>query len=406
MSVDSLSSRADRKSTKQEIGAKVFGRAPSYDRSQDNIVRVNATELRKRIELYFATDGAHETLVLEIPRGGYKPIFRRRPSDDALPQGPIALGPIAEKHPTDDLPKDILASPESTSGRGYRIWPGVAVALAILCVVLFQQNLALRSSSSQWHGRPNVEAFWKAFVKGQKQIDIVLPDASVTLSEELTHRRMTLSDYLNHDYVSQEEIASLSPDRASDLHDIFGHNLVTLGDFHAAQRILALTPLAPFFRLVLSRYYTADSIQQNSFILLGGRKANPWMGLFEDRMNFSVDYGPNNETFVTNRHPHPGEETSYASWTDPSGSTTVYSVIAYLPNLSRTGSVIVLAGTDSSATSAASEFLTSEDSLARFRGILHTEKYPYFEVLLKSSRVSGTLFSSEMVAYRTYQETR
>src|ERR1035437_10494418 len=38
----------------QEIGAKGFGGSTSYDRSQDNIVRVNATELRKRIELYFA----------------------------------------------------------------------------------------------------------------------------------------------------------------------------------------------------------------------------------------------------------------------------------------------------------------------------------------------------------------
>src|ERR1039458_10139388 len=37
----------------QEIGAKVFGRPASYDRGSDNIVRVNATELRKRIELYF-----------------------------------------------------------------------------------------------------------------------------------------------------------------------------------------------------------------------------------------------------------------------------------------------------------------------------------------------------------------
>ena len=62
----------------QEIGAKVFGRPASYDRSQDNIVRVNATELRKRIEQYFATEGAHETLILEIPRGGYKPVFHRR----------------------------------------------------------------------------------------------------------------------------------------------------------------------------------------------------------------------------------------------------------------------------------------------------------------------------------------
>src|SRR5208282_1007841 len=32
----------------QEIGHKVFGRPLTYDRSQDNIVRVNATELRRR----------------------------------------------------------------------------------------------------------------------------------------------------------------------------------------------------------------------------------------------------------------------------------------------------------------------------------------------------------------------
>ena len=62
----------------QEVGARVFGRPLSYDRSQDNIVRVNATELRKRIDVYFATEGAHEPLILEIPRGGYKPIFHRR----------------------------------------------------------------------------------------------------------------------------------------------------------------------------------------------------------------------------------------------------------------------------------------------------------------------------------------
>lgn len=59
-----------------EIGAKVFGRSASYDRNQDNIVRVNATEPRKRFEPYFASEGAHETLVLEIPRGGYKPVLR------------------------------------------------------------------------------------------------------------------------------------------------------------------------------------------------------------------------------------------------------------------------------------------------------------------------------------------
>jgi len=62
----------------QEIGCAVFGRPPHYDTSQDNIVRVNATELRKRLENYFAADGAHEEWVLEIPRGGYNLLLSRR----------------------------------------------------------------------------------------------------------------------------------------------------------------------------------------------------------------------------------------------------------------------------------------------------------------------------------------
>ena len=62
----------------QEIGAKVFGRQANYDTSLDNIVRVNASELRKRIDDYFASDGVAETLVMEIPRGSYKPVFRQR----------------------------------------------------------------------------------------------------------------------------------------------------------------------------------------------------------------------------------------------------------------------------------------------------------------------------------------
>ncbi len=41
----------------QEIGTKVFGRPANYDRSQDNIVRVNATELRKRIEAVLCFGG-------------------------------------------------------------------------------------------------------------------------------------------------------------------------------------------------------------------------------------------------------------------------------------------------------------------------------------------------------------
>lgn len=53
----------------QEVGSRVFGREPDYDTAADNIVRVNASLLRKRLEQYFATEGAAEPFVIEIPKG-------------------------------------------------------------------------------------------------------------------------------------------------------------------------------------------------------------------------------------------------------------------------------------------------------------------------------------------------
>ena len=72
----------------QLIGAKVFGRAVDYDLSDDNIVRVEARELRKRLEAYFANEGQSESLVIEIPKGAYVPIFRPREHTTSPPQGP------------------------------------------------------------------------------------------------------------------------------------------------------------------------------------------------------------------------------------------------------------------------------------------------------------------------------
>src|SRR5215831_6343747 len=62
----------------QEIGHRVFGRPRDYDTGADNIVRVHASTLRKRLEQYFAGEGAAEPLILEIPKGNYAPVFRKR----------------------------------------------------------------------------------------------------------------------------------------------------------------------------------------------------------------------------------------------------------------------------------------------------------------------------------------
>lgn len=383
----------------QEIGTNVFGRSPSYIRSQDNIVRVNATELRKRIDLYFSTKGAHERLILEIPRGGYKPVFHRRlPPAETAPHAPkpapVPDAPLATREP---------AVPENVSRNWTRyLWALPTLLLSIACLALLQQNRAIQKQLYTWEDKPAVAAFWEDFLRSHQQTDIVLADASLTLIEDLIGRPIPLIDYLNSGYMTQVHALNLSPDRRTDLDQIFNRNLVSFGDFRAAQQILALAPVSSSLRLELSRYYMADSLKHDNVILIGGKKANPWIRLFDDQMNFSLDYDADHPRgFVENRKPQPGEQPLYATPVDPN-ALVGYSIIAYLPNPSRTGNAVILAGTDSDATHAAAEFLTSETNLEKFRSALHVQKFPYFEVLLKTSRLSGTSLNAEMIAYRAY----
>src|SRR5512134_1408809 len=66
----------------QEIGLAVFGRK-DYHANQDNLVRVHVTQLRKKLEQYFAAEGARDPVVFEIPRGEYALRFQHRESTAA-----------------------------------------------------------------------------------------------------------------------------------------------------------------------------------------------------------------------------------------------------------------------------------------------------------------------------------
>src|SRR5713101_703163 len=57
------------------IGVDVFSRSASYDPSDDATVRVKAGEVRKRLSVYYATEGQHEEIRIELPAGTYVPEF-------------------------------------------------------------------------------------------------------------------------------------------------------------------------------------------------------------------------------------------------------------------------------------------------------------------------------------------
>ena len=63
------------------IGVFVFGRSPDYDPKVDTIVRSQAWRLRGKLKEYYASEGADDPIIIDVPVGRYVPVFRSRDKD-------------------------------------------------------------------------------------------------------------------------------------------------------------------------------------------------------------------------------------------------------------------------------------------------------------------------------------
>ncbi|HUX43894.1 MAG TPA: hypothetical protein VMV57_04005 [Terracidiphilus sp.] len=376
----------------QEIGVEVFGRPQAYDTSVDNIVRANASELRKRIEAYFQSEGAHETLIMEIPRWSYVPVFHHRPVAPQSADPPvIAAVPADPAHARPEAARALLRSVWMLSG-----WI-VALLLAVGCVALWVQNRAMYRLLYPWKYEPAVAALWSGFFDSSPDTDVVMEDSSYLLVQNLGKQAFSFNDYLNRTYLDKLRVQKFSPGIHSAQNLIAGKTLARAAEVRLVQRILALDPLDRNLHLYNAREYTPALLTKDSVILLSNPTSNPWVDLFEDRLNFVEKSNPNTLSPVINRAPAAGEQRVYNS-TD----TVVYCVVAYLPKSDNSGKMLIVQGTSSEATEAGGNFLLSEDQLSGFQKKLHVTTFPYFEVLLRISHVTGTPITSAIEAYRTY----
>lgn len=68
------------------IAVDVFGRNADYDPKVDSIVRTEASRLRARLTEYYSGQGRNDPVVVELPKGGYVPVFHERDAQNQLPE--------------------------------------------------------------------------------------------------------------------------------------------------------------------------------------------------------------------------------------------------------------------------------------------------------------------------------
>ena len=60
------------------IGVQVFRKEDAFDPRTDPIVRVQARRLRAKLMRYYSEEGRFDLLTIELPKGGYAPVFQSR----------------------------------------------------------------------------------------------------------------------------------------------------------------------------------------------------------------------------------------------------------------------------------------------------------------------------------------
>lgn len=402
----------------QEIGTEVFGRPAGYDTSVDNIVRVNATELRKRIDAYFENEGADELLVMEIPRGSYIPVFRYRPVESPIISGPPISTPESDAEPQ-TAPAISAAPPPSSAPpaaapAGRRRWPWIAgtiaatvaaIVLGILSLRLSLENRAMHKRLFPWEYQPAVSAFWTGFLHANANTDVVLSDPTFGMLQLIGKQSYSLQDYLSRSYIEQIPQHHLDPQAQTALAMMARRTLVTRGGFTMAQRLDEMDPLNTTMHMYFSRTYTPSLLKRDNVVLFGTPLSNPWMEIFQDRLAFIIQRNPAAadptargaaRLLVRNAAPAAGENATYT----PS-ATAHYCTAAYLPNPEHTGRVLLIEGTSSQAAEGCGEFLLWEPGMENLQKKLGSSAFPYFQVLLRTSEVADTPMTASIVAVRS-----
>src|SRR6187397_2478509 len=60
------------------IGVQVFRKETTFDPRTDPIVRVQARRLRAKLVRYYREEGRADPITIELPKGGYTPVFKQR----------------------------------------------------------------------------------------------------------------------------------------------------------------------------------------------------------------------------------------------------------------------------------------------------------------------------------------
>jgi hypothetical protein len=261
-----------------DIAINVFDKDSNFDHS-DASVRVYISKLRKKLEIYYQTEGQDEPFVIHIPTGSYRLAFEQRNTSKELPVSKKKNN-VIDKH-----------LPQVTTKKLNRF--SVTISLLILVIVLltiiifWQFNYYTSDDNA-----PNPPYLWQDLNNNGKPTLIVLGDRYVFLERDTVanHNRRILDLRIHNSHDFQQYLKKF-PERFPISQETKGRFLEQSSAF-ALQDIIPLFDNKQQFSFRLSSELNATDMKNYNIVYIGGYKSLGKLNSFFQASNFEVtNYG-------------------------------------------------------------------------------------------------------------------
>jgi hypothetical protein len=371
------------------LGVELFGRATSYDTGEDAVVRVTASDVRKRLLRYYSESETQSDLRLDIPVGSYIPDFHWTALEPPVEE-PILP---AVHEPVFDIPSLASTIPERRFPWKLILFTVAGFALGILVSVI---GARLWGTSGTEEGLP-----WSALLQSGRRLQIILSDTEISKMQNFVGYSLSLPDYANQRYMPPD--FQVSADLSRMLHSFRGQSMGA-ADVSVALGIAKRAPKTQQVSILPARsVQLKDFRTDDNFIILGSPRSDPWVSLFEDQLDFQFLYdAAASREIIKNLKPHQGELPIYRPSAKGWDTGEAFGIIAFLGNPNQSGHVLLLAGSSAEATEAAARFVLNRDmifNLLKVNGISPAGAPVSFQILLKVNTMAGSANTFEAVAF-------
>lgn len=310
------------------IGAEVFGRAPGFETAGDSIVRVKATEVRRRLAKYYQ-NRQEDPVRIELPTGSYVPVFHW----EELAESPVVPLP-----------------PVSTEA----IRPAPSRRIVIGCLG------AVAVGAAAWKMAPvhsPLDEFWAPLVTAPAPIVVCTsggPALSVKNNNllEVLRRGSAPGTTIRVDELALSRQAQTSWPTVHAIVDV--------------SRLLAVA--GKEFQVHVADELSFEQVRHQPLVVIG-MFSNPWTIALTQNLRFSFEAIDNGSAYLVKDAANPGASREVHGLYPHSRMPVDYALVTRLLDPQQDRRVIAIGGISGLGTRVAADFATNQRNWEQFAQI-------------------------------------